>query len=88
MPATSPGDVSLETRAEGYRRRAVECLALIELTKDDGTKLFFLEMATAWHQLAERAGNEGVAPLRHAAAEAVKMVALRFSRHQGGDLID
>jgi hypothetical protein len=45
----------LETKPQLHRRLAAECLVLMEHASDEGRRQLFLEMATLWQSLAERA---------------------------------
>jgi hypothetical protein len=41
--------------AERYRRYALRCLRLAQVTSHDGDRALLLQMAEAWRHLAERA---------------------------------
>ena len=42
-------------RTEEYRRNAADCLRQADKTKDPAEKTLLLDMARAWHSLAEQA---------------------------------
>jgi hypothetical protein len=41
-------------KSEEYRRNAVSCLQLVDKTDDPAERAYLLEMARAWHNLAEQ----------------------------------
>lgn len=50
-------------KSEDYRRNAVSCLQLVEKTDDPAEKAYLLEMARAWHNLAEQVERNNAADL-------------------------
>jgi len=42
-------------KADEYRRNAASCLQLVDKTSDPAEKAFLLDMARAWHNLADQA---------------------------------
>ena len=50
-------------KSEDYRRNAVSCLQLVDKTDDPAEKAYLLEMARAWHNLAEQVERNSAADL-------------------------
>ncbi len=50
-------------KSEDYRRNAVSCLQLVEKTDDPAEKAYLLEMARAWHNLAEQVERNNASDL-------------------------
>ena len=50
-------------KSEDYRRNAVSCLRLVDKTDDPAEKAYLLEMARAWHNLAEQVERNAAADL-------------------------
>jgi hypothetical protein len=50
-------------KSEDYRRNAVSCLQLVDKTDDPAEKAYLLEMARAWHNLAEQVERNNAADL-------------------------
>ena len=50
-------------KSEDYRRNAVSCLQLVDKTNDPAEKAYLLEMARAWHNLAEQVERNNAADL-------------------------
>lgn len=42
-------------KADEYRRNAANCLQLVDKANDPAEKTFLLDMARAWHNLADQA---------------------------------
>lgn len=42
-------------KADEYRRNAASCLQLVDKTRDPAERTFLLDMARAWHNLANQA---------------------------------
>jgi hypothetical protein len=50
-------------KSEDYRRNAVSCLQLVDKTNDPAERAYLLEMARAWHNLAEQVERNSAADL-------------------------
>ena len=50
-------------KPEDYRRNAVSCLQLIDKTDDPAERAYLLDMARAWHNLADQAERNSTADL-------------------------
>jgi hypothetical protein len=44
-------------KVEEYRRNAASCLHLVDKTDDPAEKMYLLDMAQAWHNLADQASR-------------------------------
>jgi hypothetical protein len=50
-------------KSEDYRRNAVSCLQLVDKTNDPAERAYLLEMARAWHNLADQSERNSAADL-------------------------
>jgi hypothetical protein len=50
-------------KSQDYRRNAVSCLQLVDKTNDPAEKAYLLEMARAWHNLAEQVERNNASDL-------------------------
>ena len=50
-------------KSEDYRRNAVSCLQLVDKTDDPAERAYLLEMARAWHNLAEQVERNNASDL-------------------------
>jgi hypothetical protein len=50
-------------KSEDYRRNAASCLQLIEKANDPAERAYLLDMARAWHNLAEQVERNNASDL-------------------------
>ena len=50
-------------KSEDYRRNAASCLQLVDKTNDPAERAYLLDMARAWHNLADQAARNSAADL-------------------------